>query len=144
MADDRTYGFSRDDAEALLEGIGQKAATVPEVRQRGSQVRRQVIMKDDLYAAVSLKTDPSKADAYVLQRLGDELVNTGETIEIVNRFENISIDAGTYAKAEFIDGEWQLYAADCGFDSVASSILSVNPSVDPNPDPDPDPEPELP
>jgi len=26
---------------------------------------------------------------------------------------HISVDAGTYAKAEWIDGEWQLYAADC-------------------------------
>jgi hypothetical protein len=137
MADERTYGFNRDDAEAVLEGIGQKAATVPEVRPRGSQVRRQVIMKDDLFAAVATKTDPSVADAYLLEKRGDNLVNTGDTIEITNRFENISVDAGTYAKAEWIDGEWQLYAADCPGGSESSGSIDTHPGGE-----GPEPEPE--
>jgi hypothetical protein len=89
----------------------------------GGENRRQVILKEDLFAAVSTKTDPSTADAYVLtRRRNGNLVNTGRTITIVNRFENISVDAGTYAKAEWIDGEWQLYAADCGAESVSVSV----------------------
>lgn len=42
-----------------------------------------------------------------------DMVQTTDEIEIVNRFAHISLLAATYAKAEWIDGEWQLYAADC-------------------------------
>ncbi len=90
----------------------------------GDCPRVQVIMKDDLLAAVNTKRDPSTADAYVLRKKANgDLRQTRDTIPIVNRFINISVDAGTYAKAEWIDGEWQLYAADCpgGSDSSGSS-----------------------
>jgi hypothetical protein len=40
----------------------------------------------------------------------------------VNRFTQISVDAGTYGKAEHIDGEWQLYAADCPGGSLSESL----------------------
>lgn len=96
-------------------------------------------MKEDLYAAVATKTDPSTADAYVLtRRRNGNLVNTGRTITIVNRFENISVDAGTYAKAEWIDGEWQLYAADCpgGSESLGSSITDQESEGGPEPEPE--------
>jgi hypothetical protein len=89
---------------------------------------RQVILKEDLFAAVDTKTDPSTAEAYTLMKKNGNLVNTGRTITIVNRFENISIDAGTYAKAEWIDGEWQLYAADCPGGSESSGSIDTNPN----------------
>jgi hypothetical protein len=98
----------------------------------------QVMLKEDLFAAVDTKTDPSTAEAYTLAKRGSNLVNTGRTITIVNRFENISVDAGTYAKAEWIDGEWQLYAADCGTESVS---VGGGTSGGGGPDPDPDPDP---
>lgn len=74
----------------------------------------QVIMQADLFAAVNTKKDPSTAPARVLRKKPNgDMTLTAETITIVNRFMHISVDAGTYAKAEWIDGEWQLYAADC-------------------------------
>jgi len=81
----------------------------------------QVILDADLYAAVDTKDDPSTAQASVLVRRNDRLVNSGRKITITNRFENISVDAGTYGKAEWIDGEWQLYAADCPGGSISES-----------------------
>jgi hypothetical protein len=42
---------------------------------------------------------------------------------IRDRFLNISIDSGIYGKAEWIDGEWQLYAADCP--SQSASVMSI-------------------
>ena len=74
----------------------------------------QVILSADLFAAVNTKRDPSTATARILRKKtnGDLTLSTDE-ITIVNRFVNISVDAGVYAKAEWIDGEWQLYAADC-------------------------------
>lgn len=78
----------------------------------------QVILSSDLFAAVNTKRDPSTASARILQRTsGGDLTLSTDTITIVNRFMNISVDAGTYAKAEWIDGEWQLYAADCSASS---------------------------
>ena len=82
--------------------------------QDGRIQRLQVILGEDLLAAVDTLIDPSTASANVLRRKANgDLEITSRSITIVNRFENISIDAGTYAKAEWIEGEWQLYAADC-------------------------------
>ncbi len=89
-----------------------------------SQVQRnvQVILKADLLAAPDCQTDPSTAKAYVMRRnSAGDLETTDREITIVNRFQEISVDAGTYAKAEWIDGEWQLYAADCATDASFSS-----------------------
>jgi hypothetical protein len=95
-------------------------------RARYTQEQRhvQVILMEDLLAAVDTLTDPSTAKARVLAKMpnGDLEITTRE-ITIVNRFENISIDVDTYAKAEWIDGEWQLYAADCP--SQSQSMMSM-------------------
>ena len=91
--------------------------------QDGRIQRLQVILGEDLLAAVDTLTDPSTAQANVLKRkTNGDLEITSRSITIVNRFENISVDAGTYAKAEWIEGEWQLYAADCPAMSASSSV----------------------
>jgi hypothetical protein len=97
--------------------------------QRGrytqDQRRVQVILMEDLLAAVDTLTDPSTAKARVLAKKpnGDLEITTRE-ITIVNRNENISIDADTYVKIEWIDGEWQPYTADCAPGSTSMSIGS--------------------
>ena len=91
--------------------------------QDGRIQRLQVILGEDLLAAVDTLTDPSTAQANVLKRkTNGDLEITSRSITIVNRFENISVDAGTYAKAEWIEGEWQLYAADCPAMSASASV----------------------
>jgi hypothetical protein len=98
----------------------------------GSIRRYQCILDADLLAAVDVFTDPSTATAHVLRRKSNgDLEVTRRKITVVNRFENISIDADTYIKVEWIDGEWQPYAADCGPNSQgASSLLaSVSPEA---------------
>lgn len=106
-----------------------------EMPQRGRymqpQRHLQCRLTQDLLAAVDSWTDPSTATAHVYQKLsGDDMQWNGDTITIVNRFENISVDAGTYCKAEWIDGEWQLYAADCPATFSQSSLsASVSPSA---------------
>ena len=84
----------------------------------------QVILMEDLLAAVDTLTDPSTAKARILAKKsnGDLEITTRE-ITLVNRNQNISIDSGTYGKAEWIDGEWQLYAADCP--SQSASVMSM-------------------
>lgn len=124
MPDDRTYGFSVDDAAALLQSIGTGESTYKETRPRGGSARVQVVLTTDLLAAVNTKRDPSTATARILRRKTDgDLTLSTDSITIVNRFTQISVDAGTYGKAELIDGEWQLYAADCPGGSASSGSV---------------------
>ena len=123
MPDDRTYGFNVDDAAALLQSIGTGESTYQETRPRGGSARVQVVLTTDLMAAINTKRDPSTATARILRRKTDgDLTLSTDSITIVNRFTQISVDAGTYGKAELIDGEWQLYAADCPGGSSSGSV----------------------
>jgi hypothetical protein len=89
-----------------------------------TQQRLQVVMSSDLLAAVNTKRDPSTATARILRKKSNgDLTLSTDSITIVNRFTQISIDAGTTAKAEWIDGEWQLYAADCPGGSASSGSV---------------------
>ena len=86
--------------------------------------KRQAILTNDLLAAVDTLTDPSTAEADLLNlKANGDLELSGERVTVVNRFENISIDEGTYIKIEWIDGEWQPYAADCGPQSESWSFM---------------------
>lgn len=86
-----------------------------------------VVLDEDLVAAVDWKNNPSIADAHVAERRasGNYEVTT-RTVVVVNRFENISLDAGTLVGIEWIDGEWQPYKADCLPESNASIGLSAS------------------
>ena len=124
MPDERTYGFNAEDARSLLQSISTGETTYTEIRPRGSMSRIQVVLTSDLPAAVNAKRDPSTATARILRRKTDgDLTLSTDSITIVNRFTQISVDAGTYGKAEMIDGEWQLYAADCPGGSASSGSV---------------------
>ena len=116
--------------------LRQVAQTVREVTRRmrnpaphrgrwtGGSIHRQAILTADLMAAVDMLTDPSTAQARILIGNGSgDLVLSDDSVTVVNRFENISIDEGTYIKIEWIDGEWQPYAADCGPQSESWSFM---------------------
>ena len=113
---------------------------VMKVLQGGTPRRHLLaVLLEDLYAAVDWKTDRSSATVAVVQRTasGDFYITT-RRLTVVNPFENISLDAGTLIKIEWIEGEWQPYAADCiaGSDSVPSagdSLLSNQPPGFPSP-----------
>lgn len=124
MPDEKTYGFNHDDAQSLLQGIANEEARFNEIRPRGGSARLQAILSEDLAAAVNTKRDPSTAVCRILKRKtnGDFTLSTQEKT-VVNRFKNISLVAGTYLKIEFIDGEWQPYAADCPSDSASSESV---------------------
>lgn len=82
---------------------------------------KQAVLLDDLVAAVNTKRDPSTARAAVLRRKANgDLTLSSLILTVVNRFTQISVDAGTYIKIEHIDGEWQPYAADCPGGSASS------------------------
>lgn len=85
------------------------------------------VLQSDLYAAVDWKNDPSTAVVRIARKntAGDYEV-TAQEETVVNRFENISLDAGTLIGIEWIDGEWQPYKADCLPESNASIGLSAS------------------
>ena len=94
--------------------------------------RRWAILDADLLAAVDMFADPSTATAHLIGRTAaGDLEVLDETVTVVNRFENISIDADTLIGIEFMCGEWTPYKADCGPNSQgASSLLaSVQPEA---------------
>jgi len=110
---------------ATTSGSGFRAAGDPNnrvvpVTQQGMS-RFQGKLTEDLLAAVNTKRDPSTAKARILfRKLDGDLTLSTKEVTIVNRFENISVDSGTYVKFEWMDGEWQLYAADCPADGSIS------------------------
>lgn len=76
--------------------------------------RRQAFLTSDMLAAVDTRRDPSTATALLLNRRSNgDFAISSHSLEIVNRFEDISADAQTYIKIEWIDGEVQPYAANC-------------------------------
>ena len=84
---------------------------------------KQAILLEDLPAAVNSKRDPSTARVAVLRRKADgDLAQSILILTVVNRFKHISVDKGTYCKIEHIDGEWQLYAADCPSEESSESV----------------------
>ena len=87
-------------------------------RQQG-QERRWAVLGEDLLAAVDSLTDPSTAQAnFVARKANGDFEILSESVTLVNRFENISIDAGTLVGVEWMAGEWTPYKADCSSQSA--------------------------
>ena len=90
----------------------------------------QCILEETLYAAVDTFTDPSTAQACVLRRnTSGNLEFTGQMITVTNRLEYVSVDADTYIRVEWLDGEWHPYVADCGAQSESIQSCSILPPV---------------
>lgn len=124
---DSSWSMSRDGRGYRV--LHQAVGGVAVVERAGGFSRVQVKMCEDLYAAVDTDTDPSYAQAWVRRRLDNgDLTVTAEVYLITNRFMNISVDRHSYAKAEMIDKEWQLYAADCPAGSSSASDASFTPT----------------
>ncbi len=81
--------------------------------------RHQAVMVGALSAATEALASPATATAKLLKPDDDGDLEVTETeVSVTNRFEGIEVAAGTLVKIEFIDGEWQLYAADCVLTSI--------------------------
>ena len=75
---------------------------------------RTVVLDAAIAAATNALTSPATAEASVLGRNSDgDLFDTGQTIDVVNRFEHIELAQYTQAVVTWIDGEWRLTSADC-------------------------------
>lgn len=69
----------------------------------------------ELVAATNFATTPATAVMSVwIKNSSGDMEDSGRNETITNRFVNmLPIASGTIVKAEWIEGEWQLYASDC-------------------------------
>jgi hypothetical protein len=77
-------------------------------------LRVQGKLSSALAAATAFDTGASTASFVVWRKNTSGTPVAAETITVVNRFRYIDLPSGTICKAEWIEGEWQIYAADCG------------------------------
>jgi hypothetical protein len=69
----------------------------------------------DLAAANDFGTSPATATMSVWDKdTSGNMVDTGRNETVVNRFIRISLPSTTIVQARWINGEWRVYAADCG------------------------------
>lgn len=72
------------------------------------------VLDEDLDAATDGLTTPSTAVASIIQKdTNGDYHDTGRNETVVNRFEGVSISQYTMIRIEWLDAEWQPYAADC-------------------------------
>ena len=86
------------------------------------------VLNASIAAASNAATTPASATAELVIKNGDgDLLLSGETITVFNRFESISLAADTLCMVMKMRGEWHLAAADCA-PLVAATITSMTPA----------------
>ncbi len=117
MADERTYGFSRDDADALVQSISNGENWFPEVKPRGpGKTSRAVILDAALAVATDSKTGATSALATVCDwsTTDDEYTESDpvQQITVYNHSESTSYSEDTFGVAQWINGHWWFFG-DC-------------------------------
>lgn len=86
-------------------------------RPQDQQQRRvQGKLDGELAKAGAFEDDPATASFSIWSKNSSgEMVDSGRNITVVNRYMEVEVlPALTPGKAEWIDGEWQMYDSDCG------------------------------
>jgi hypothetical protein len=96
---------------ALSDAIHGRA--VPGI-QSVDPLRVQGKLTSALPAATAFDSDAATASFQIWRKNASGVPVAAETITVVNRFLFIDLPTNTVCKAEWIEGEWQIYAADCG------------------------------
>lgn len=114
MADDRTYGFSRDDAASLLPLIGGGDSLYIETRPRGSQADTACILDGALPAATNAKTGAASATATVCEWDSgtSDYTETSDTVTVWNHSEATSFAEDTFGIARYVNGHL-VFFGDC-------------------------------
>jgi len=114
MPDENTYGFRKEDAEALLQGIEPRESEYNEnVPWNAPPIA--VIIDAALDVATHALTGATSCLATICQwsDADEEYTETTDQITVWNHSENQSYEADTFGKAEWIDGHWW-FVGDCG------------------------------
>lgn len=115
--------FTPEQARLLWQDYQARRQLNPAISQNYPQPRKTIDrptrrlqgkLDSTLAAATEFADDPSTATMSVWQKNSSgDMEDSGDNITVVNRFIHISVASGSVVKAEWIDNEWQLYAADC-------------------------------
>jgi len=130
MADDRTYGFSKVDAEALLQDVTARETVFAELRPRAAQ-EQAVILDGALAVASSSQTGATSAVAKIqIWSVDDEeYTETEEEVTVWNHSETASYAIDTFGFARFIQGHW-VFFGDC--EAMADRVgFSSEPPAEP-------------
>jgi len=123
MADERTYGFNRDDADALIQGIGNGENWYPEIKPRGSGGRRSAVIGSALSAPSSELVAATTCTIYFIELQADgtsELNPTSATA--YNDDPEVTADVGTYCRVEPLNGRWMFYYLRC---DVSAALVAA-------------------
>jgi hypothetical protein len=101
MPDENTYGFVKNDAEALLQGIDTKEGVYSEAKTRAYAPLIAVILDAALDDATNSKTDPGSCSATVCEwsSTSGEYEETAQQITVSNHSESDSFEADTFGYA---------------------------------------------
>ena len=76
--------------------------------------RHQGILLNNVSGSVAPLTSPSFGTVRVVKKNSSgDLVVTNLCLTVAYRFTVPDLEAGSFCKVEFIDGEWSFYAVDC-------------------------------
>jgi len=122
--DNRTYGFNRSDAEALILTIGGSDAEFPEIRPRGMPPIRHALTKAGGLSARSSGTMGSGTCDLLLCSSAGVLTDSGEDVTVYNDSAAIiGADAGTYIKIARNDaGLWVLITNSVSVQQVITDV----------------------
>jgi cyclopropane fatty-acyl-phospholipid synthase-like methyltransferase len=114
MANERTYGFREDDAEALLQAIDTRQQAFTEIAKRPESRQFVVILDAVLPAASHALTGASSCLATVCEwdTTEEEYTETAQQITVWNHAEAVSHVANTFGYARWIDAHWHFFG-DC-------------------------------
>jgi hypothetical protein len=113
--DNRTYGFNRSDAEALILTIGGSDAEFPEIRPRGvdGRVRHAMTKSGGIAARSSLTMGSATCDLYDSSSSG-VLSDSGTDVTVYNMATS-AIAANTHIMIQQNNaGLWVVVVEDCG------------------------------
>lgn len=114
MPDERTYGFGKDDAEALLQGIDTQESVYKETRTRGYTPPIAVILDAALGVATHALTGATSCLATKCEwsETDTEYIETANQETVYNHSESQSFAADTFGFAFKVHGHW-VFFGDC-------------------------------
>jgi hypothetical protein len=114
MPDERTYGFSAEDATSILQSIGTAQSPQPETKWRQRSAELVVILDADLPAASHALTGPTSCLATVCDwnSTTSQYVESVKQITVWNHAESTSHAEDTFGYARVVDGHYHFFG-DC-------------------------------
>ena len=127
MSDERTYGFNKDDADALVQSIGHGEEAFPEIRPRGVGRRaKAAVIGSTLTAPASSLAAMTSCTIYFLDVQPDNTrVLNVEEATAWNDDPEVEAAVGTYCRVERLDNRWMIYYLNC--DTQAELIAEIPP-----------------